>query len=269
MLCFRVFLWGIVLVVTLVPFCFFVGIIGRIAGFRPGSPPGAVEKVFGWFGIVFLGGLMLGICMVGWLIDWGVTTVVENSQNRPFNQPRPFKQPPNFNQPPPVAQKPTPKPIPKEWDEENMQPTFLADLQEFNVRVGWGTFGKKGSLGYRTAYGDRVKVNDKAYPNALSMVPLSFNMSTVSYRLDRTAKLFKASVAYSDPDHPNHNPHSAATFKVLGDGVYLWGSNPMQKGVIEDCRISVEDVDVLELQVQCPGGNGNVRAVWLDPQILK
>jgi hypothetical protein len=38
---------------------------------------------------------------------------------------------------------------------------------------------------------------------------------------------------------------------------------------MESCRISVEGVDVMELQVHCPGHFGNVRAVWLEPQLFR
>lgn len=252
MLCFRVIFWGVVLIVVMIPFSFFVGIIGRLAGFRPGSQAGTVEKVFGWFGLVFLGGIMLGICLVAGLIDWGVSTALENN--------------PHFMQ----NQTPQPKPIPAHWDEKKMQTIYLSDMQEFNTLVGWGNFGKKGKLGYQCAYGDNVQVDGKRWPNAISAVPQSFGFSRVSYRLDRNAKLFKTWAALSDTDAPFHRPESPATFRLFGDGVCLWASTPVrQNKQIEECRISVENVDTLELQVQCQGTNGNVRAVWLEPQILR
>ena len=259
MLWFRVVLWGIVLALLMIPGAFLVGIIGRVAGFRPGSKPGTGETVFGWFGIVFLSSLMLGMCVIAGLIDWGVSSIVDRVQNphpNPINQPA-------------LDFKPTPKPIPAAWNEATMTKTFLSDMQEFNPRVGWGNFGKKGKLGYPLPIGDNIRVDNKYYPNSISMHPPSTDHSSVTYRLDRQMKLFKAWAAYNDTEHPNLNPESLATFVVLGDGVCLWASNPLQKGIMETCRISVEGVDVMELQVHCPGHFGNVRAVWLEPQLFR
>jgi hypothetical protein len=262
MLCFRIGFWLIVAFVALIPFCFLVGIIGRIAGFRPGSQPGTVEKVFGWFGIVILGGMILGICLIGGLVDWGISSALQNM--------------PQFAQP-------QPKFIRPEWDDKKMQLTYLSDMQEFDTFVGWGTFGKKGKLGYRCVYGEDVQVDGKKWPNALSAVPPSFSASRVSYlavppsfsasrvsyRLGGTAKLFKAWVAFSDEDPP-FRPESAATFQVYGDGVLLWNSPLVRVNKqIEECRISVEGVDTLKLQVHCQGSNGSVRAVWLVPHVLR
>jgi len=259
MLCFRVVLWGVVLVLMMIPGAFLVGIIGRVAGFRPGSKPGTGETVIGWFGIVFLGSIMLGMCVIAGLIDWGVSSLVERVQNpiqNPIHQPA-------------LDFKPTPKPIPADWKEANMAKTFLSDMQEFNARVGWGNFGKNGKLGYDLPIGDNIRVDNKFYPNSLSAHPPSNGHSSVSYRLGRKMKLFKAWAAYNDKEHAHLDPETLATFVVLGDGVCLWASSPLQKGVMESCQISVEGVDVMELQVHCPGSFGNVRAVWLEPQLFR
>jgi len=259
MLCFRVVLWGVVLVLMMIPGAFLVGIIGRVAGFRPGSKPGTGETVIGWFGIVFLSSIMLGMCVIAGMIDWGVSSVVDrvqNPQQNPINQHA-------------LDFKPTPKPIPAGWTEENMARTFLSDMQEFNARVGWGNFGKNGKLGYDLPIGDNIRVDNKFYPNSLSAHPPSNGHSSVSYRLGRKMKLFKAWAAYNDKEHAHLDPETLATFVVLGDGVCLWASSPLQKGVMESCQISVEGVDVMELQVHCPGSFGNVRAVWLEPQLFR
>jgi hypothetical protein len=275
MLCFRVIFWGIVVIISMVPFFFFVGIIGRIAGFRPGSRPGTVEKVFGWFGIIFLGGLMLAICTVAGLIDWGVATMVERGPNlqfreQPFGQNQPFANDPPFNNRTPVPQDPKPKPIPADWDEADLAETYLADMQEFSVRVGWGSFGKKGDLGYDVFGNRQVKANGKFYPNAISMHPPTNGFSTVKYRLNRDAKLFLAEAALTDTENPNFTPMTAATFAVFSDDQLLWISKPLQRpGARENCRLSVEGVDILELQIHCPGSNSHVRGVWLEPRVLK
>ncbi|HZZ77503.1 MAG TPA: NPCBM/NEW2 domain-containing protein [Gemmataceae bacterium] len=229
-----------------------VGIIGRIAGFRPGAPPGTVEKIFGWFGIVILGGMVLGICLCAGLMDWAVSSAMFRN--------------PQFAQ----QQTPQPKPIRPEWDDKQMQVTYLSDMQEFNVRVGFGTFGKKGKLGYRVAYGDVIQVDGKKYANAISTHPPSRGISQASYRLQGQAKLFKAWCAISDADDNFQRPASPATFRVLGDGVLLWAS-PAVTGnrQTQACRISVEGVDTMELQIHCHGSHHSVRGVWLEPQVLR
>src|SRR5947209_9217881 len=87
MICFRVIFWGLVLIFLMLPGAFLVGIIGRIAGFRPGSKPGTVETVFGWFGIIALGGIMVGGCVIAGLIDYAVATAVEQGGPGGFQQP--------------------------------------------------------------------------------------------------------------------------------------------------------------------------------------
>jgi hypothetical protein len=259
MLCFRFIFWGIVLVVLMIPGAFLVGIIGRVAGFRPGAKQQTGETVVGWFGIIFLGSIMLGICVFAGLIDWTISSLVDRAQNlqgNPVNQPV-------------LAFRPIPRSIPAAWNEEDMAKTFLSDMQEINPSVGWGNFGKKGKLGYDLPIGDNVRVDNKFYPNSLSMHPPSNGHSSVKYRLGREMKLFKAWAAYNDKEHAHLNPESLATFVVLGDGVCLWASSPLQNGATQTCRISVEGVDVMELQVHCPGHFGNVRAVWLEPHVLR
>jgi hypothetical protein len=253
MICFRLIFWGIVLTLLMLPGAFLVGIIGRIAGFRPGSKPSTTETVFGWFGILFLTGIMLGICVVAGLIDWGVSTAMERGPGWPQNG--------NL-----VA---TPRPIPANWDEANMQKTFLSDMPEFNARVGWGSFGRRGKLGYNVGAIDTIRVNSKFYPNSISMHPPSRSFSTVSYRLNGNTKLFKGWGALSDTE--GQNPDSAATFVVFGDGVCLWISQPLNRAgtMTEECRVNVEGVNTLELQVHCPGNFSHVRGAWLEPQAFR
>ena len=260
MLCFRVILWGITLVIVMIPGAFLVGIIGRIAGFRPGSKVSGTETAFGWVGIIVLGSIMLGMCLFAGLIDWAVSAAVEHNAGGGGG----------FDPPPQRANLPIarPKPIPNDWDDKKMQKTFLSDMQEFNARVGWGAFGKKGKLGYISGIGDSVRVDNKFYPNSISMHPPSNGNSAVQYRLNNDKKLFKSWAALNDNE--GQALFSAATFAVFGDGVCLWVSSPINRvALMEPCRISVEGVNTLELQVHCPGNHSNIRAVWVEPQLFK
>ncbi|MBI2804241.1 MAG: NPCBM/NEW2 domain-containing protein [Planctomycetes bacterium] len=270
MLCFRVIFWGIVLIVWAIPGFFLVGIIGRLGGFRPGSKPGPVGKVFGWFGIVFLGGMMLGVCVVAGLIDWGISSFVAGLPEHPPNGPPFFEHQPQGDQHPSLQQRPSPRAIPPEWVDAKMEKVFLSDLQEFGIRVGWGSFGKRGDLGYDVFQNRRIVVNGQPSPNGISMHPPAFGFSTVKYRLNRAYKLFIGDAALTDVENPGFRPQTPAQFCVLGDNQLLWRSLQLDRAAAAEwCRINVEGVDILELQVHCPGGHSHVRAVWLEPHLLK
>jgi hypothetical protein len=257
--CCRISYWLVVFFVLMFPGFFLLGIIGRIAGFRPGSKVGGVEMTFGWVGILFLGVLMLGICLIGGLVDYFIfNSVWPAAANQPHRPGQPLLRP--------IA---TPKPIPADWNEAAMKATYLSDMQEFDVRVGWGAFGKNGNLGYVLPGGDRVKVDGKEYPKAISPHPPTNGHSTVKYRFGGLAKLFKATAAFTDFDNNFQQPATNPTFEVWGDGVLLWSSTPLRRGEVQNCRISIQGVDVLELQIHCPGSHSHVRAVWLEPHVLR
>jgi hypothetical protein len=183
------------------------------------------------------------------------------------------QQPPGINQPNnPPGEKPKPRLINPGWKDNDFKATWLSDMDEFDAKVGWGQFGKKGKLGYSTKAGEvnsPIMFNGQPNPQGISMAPAGNDPSSVKYRLGHTYKLFKASVACNDLDPGENGPHQPMTFKVYGDGELLWVSEPVSKvGVKQDVRLGVFGVDVLELRVQCGDGN-SARAIWLDPQVLK
>jgi hypothetical protein len=145
----------------------------------------------------------------------------------------------------------------------------LCDLEEFGVIVGFGgSLGKKGKLGYRLeAIADPpITVNGKHFENGLSSHPPNFGEAVVKYRLGKTAQEFRTRVALNDSALRVASP---LTFTVFGDGKELWSSKPVQRNKeVQDCRVSVAGVDVLELHVRCPGDNTYAHAVWLDPYIV-
>jgi hypothetical protein len=163
---------------------------------------------------------------------------------------------------------PNPRPIDPNWNDDAMQRTWLSDMNEFGVRVGYGRFGKRGHLGYGVRPGEAdspITFRGQRYPQAISAAA----PSSVKYRLDGQMRLFKASVACNDLDPGVAGPNQPMTFKVYGDGELLWASDPLSRvGVKQDVRVSVAGVQELELRVDC-AANGNARAIWLDPQVLK
>src|SRR5688572_9322624 len=111
MWCFRVFLWGGALLAMLLPGFFFLGLIGRVTGLRPGRKPGEAETVFGWIGAVVLGGIVLGICIIAGLIDFAVSSVVHHVEQ----------------------QQPQPRPIAANINDDKLARSYLSNMAEFNV----------------------------------------------------------------------------------------------------------------------------------------
>jgi len=70
--------------------------------------------------------------------------------------------------------------------------------------------------------------------------------------------------------HAREGSACPLTFKVYGDGELLWLSDPVQKRADRrNFRLSVENVDLLELRVHCPASKTYAWAVWINPQLLK
>jgi hypothetical protein len=157
------------------------------------------------------------------------------------------------------------KDIPPREGATSLSKTYLADMTEFGVQLGYGTLGKNGSIGNGNP-GDRVEVNGKFGAHALFTHPPSSGDAVVKYRLKKAAQEFRTAVALNDSAR---GTKSALTFRVLGDGKELWASKPVQSArVVQECAVSVAGVEVLELRVHCPGFNGDGHAVWLDPYLL-
>ena len=135
---------------------------------------------------------------------------------------------------------------------------YLSDLDETDWS-GHADFGKNGSS--KTA---DVAVNGIKFRKGLWTHPTDRGSASVKYRLaglDATA--FVTKVAINDSTLPTIP--TLLTFQVLGDGEILWTSTPTrQKGQMQECQISVKDVRVLELRVNCPGWyHGRMRCGWI------
>jgi hypothetical protein len=141
--------------------------------------------------------------------------------------------------------------------------TFLSDLKEESVSVGYGNFTKKGER-----YPDsRIKVNGADSPNGLYMHPPKNGASRIAYTIGKAYRTFKASVALDDSAASSD---VGVIFKVIGDGKTIWESKPIkQVRKTEECSISVAGIQKLELFVDCPGVNWQARAVWVEPQLQK
>jgi serine/threonine protein kinase len=117
--------------------------------------------------------------------------------------------------------------------------------------------------------GRQVIVNGVVFPQGISMHPPHPNggAASVSHRLGRQYSTFQCQVSLNDGPSQSHTP---LTFTVYGDGKVLWRSNPVQtRSDGQSCSVSVAGVDVLKLEVNCPGESHGAFAVWLDPSVAK
>jgi hypothetical protein len=237
-----------------------------------------------WIGMVFLGVFMLVTCGAGAIfgvVGAGVgifaakVPEIANRDRNPFGKDNPFERDRKKIEIPPPDNKliAKPKPINPAWNDAKMTITWLSDMPEENPRVGWGKFGKNGQLGY-TPEGfnpeAKIMVNGQHWTKAISFHPPDFGESVVQYRLNGQHKLLKAMVSLADLPPKVDRSMSPQVFKVFGDGQLLWVSNPVQQRKDQQSfRLSVENVQTLELRVHCGGGKGHAWSVWVNPQLLK
>jgi hypothetical protein len=60
------------------------------------------------------------------------------------------------------------------------------------------------------------------------------------------------------------------TFTVRGDGKVLWTSRPVRtQADAQECSVPVEGVDLLTIEVQCPGPPRGAHAVWVEPHVVR
>jgi hypothetical protein len=152
---------------------------------------------------------------------------------------------------------------------------YLSDMEEFDVEVSEGRFAKQGNLGYSAGGSDKIKVNGKESPKGLSMCPDAGTHARVRYKLGKSATTFLASVALNDSAGAPGRPagegkiDTPVTFEVLGDGKVLWKSKTVDVArKVQQCKVDVTGVNILELRVDCPGSHVNAHTVWLEPRVL-
>lgn len=140
---------------------------------------------------------------------------------------------------------------------------YLNHMQELDVIPGGWPFGKNGDPGN----GGIFTVNQIEFPNGLGLVPPSRGFARVCYQLDGQYNTFVTGVALKDA---KTQFNSTVTFIVLGDNRVLWKSIPIRHD--EDvlfCKVSVKNINRLEIRTETPGINRGAYAVWLDPHVLK
>ena len=140
---------------------------------------------------------------------------------------------------------------------------YLAEMEEFDVSVGWGSFKKDGSLHTEGP----IEVHGFRSPYGLMLHPPDNGASRAKYRLGGRWDTFQALVALSDK---GKEFRSSLSFSVHGDGKLLWSSSPITRpGRAQKCKLSVARVEVLELRVDCRGQNAFGLGAWIDPFVMR
>jgi|GEM_PF-2523416 len=147
--------------------------------------------------------------------------------------------------------------------------TTLSALPPESVRVGLGTLGTGGKLGYDAGGQSLVFVGGDFTPDAISMHPADNASARVVYRLHKQFGQFQATVALADT--AAQAPLAApVVFRLLGDGTELFRSQPFEKaGEIQKFVVDLSGVDKLELTVTAGGSNLGAHAVWLEPKLSR
>jgi hypothetical protein len=155
--------------------------------------------------------------------------------------------------------------------EPGLQSRFLAELQASNVKVahrGW--FSKEGKGTTLSVRNSQLLFGGTPSPHGIYMHPGRNSFSRVVFRLDRPYHSLKTAAAIpllKDERRQGH-PVTPLVFKVLGDGKFLWGSEPLRfRGDFETCEVSLTGVQTIELRVECPGADNWAVAAWFEPTL--
>jgi len=182
--------------------------------------------------------------------------ILEKPGESPAPAATPAATPPQSSQPP-FKVDPS---LEGKWSE-----VYLSDMKEFDVQMGPWKFGKNGVLG--DPNNTAIVAGKKKSPKGLGMHPTVTHAVRVRYALGKQAAKFDGAVALNE--YPAPCP-GKVTFEVLGDNKVLWTSKPIQtRGDIQECKVDVSTVSILELRVTVTGNEWNAHAVWLEPRLLK
>ena len=139
---------------------------------------------------------------------------------------------------------------------------FLDDLNETEVKIGYGRLGKHGSGPERS--GSPALVHGIKPNHSLCPHPFQHGTSSVSYALNSQFSIFSGTATVAD----NAEPRSLR-FCIKGDGKTLWRSEIIQTGKhAEEFSVSVKGINRLELEIECPGSASVAWGMWVSPRLL-
>jgi hypothetical protein len=144
---------------------------------------------------------------------------------------------------------------------------YLDDLKEADSKVGYGTLGKHGELGYDNR---AAMFQGRKIPHLLSMHPPANGVAYATYNLNGEYKALRATAALMDIEN-EPMARSPVMFKVFADGRLLWNSHTIQRlGTGEECALHIDGVKTLRLEADCLGGDMSLAsAAWLNPLLTK
>jgi hypothetical protein len=91
--------------------------------------------------------------------------------------------------------------------------------------------------------------------------------SFVTYDLGRRFAEFHVDVSLNDGPEYCETP---LTFIVRADGKIVWHSKPVySQAETQRCDVEVRGVNMLTLEVSCPGEPRGAHAVWIEPHLRK
>ena len=113
-----------------------------------------------------------------------------------------------------------------------------------------------------------VMVHQQPSPHGIFMHPPTQpngGSASLRYHLDKHYRAFSAETSLNDGPPECATP---LTFSVFGDGRLLWQSSPVRRQAdVNRCEVSVMGVDLLTIQVDCPGPPFGAHAVWIEPNL--
>jgi serine/threonine protein kinase len=151
----------------------------------------------------------------------------------------------------------------------DMQPTVVLRLVPPEPGHGPPMFGKGPPPPPMKDFA-HARINGQDLPHSILMHPLPVpegGIAKQSYRLGGKYATFKTEVNLNDGPHHSETP---LTYTVIGDGRPLWQSTALiARSDRQSCTVSVQNVQVLTIQVECPGAPRGAHAVWVDPHLVK
>lgn len=148
-------------------------------------------------------------------------------------------------------------------ESDAISPTYLDDLNEFDVTLGWGKVGKHGD---GPEQGSAILVRGLKPKNSIVAHPPETGSAFLSYRLDGNYSLLTGSVTVPD----GFVMQTPITFRILGDDKVLWKSHSVTDTKdAQNFSIPVKDVKILKLETNSRGVSPQAWAVWLGPCLSK
>ena len=131
--------------------------------------------------------------------------------------------------------------------------------------------GPKGKGPKGKGPGVGVSINGKISPHGIFMhpppPPFEGEPVSISFNVGKRFQTFKGTVSINDGPESSETP---CTFRVFGDDKSLWQSTPVSSQADSQvCTLRIDGVEVLRIEVVCPGPPRGAHAVWIEPQVVK